>query len=100
MILITYLAFGDNVSFEFNPGGAFLINRTIEKVLETIYRQCNVVDGTEWIVKESKKRIAQGKRGLRSMSPGDLVTLTNGAYWAVYRCAGMGWEKLGGNTNL
>jgi len=67
-----------------------------KKALDFIFRQCNHVDGTEWIA--SANQVAgvnkdgspiPGK-GLRSMSSGDLVILG----CRLYLCAFAGWELL------
>jgi hypothetical protein len=95
-ILVHYIAFDSNQVFEYNGGvGGAGLSR--ENLLEVIWRQCNVVDGTEWIVGESKRRIKTGQKGLRSMSVGDIVTfVSDSGSWESYLCAGMGWEKIGG----
>lgn len=52
---------------------------TLEQ-LEFIFRQCNHVDGSEWI---------QNKE-LRSLSVGDMVVL-NGQVWV---CCDVGWKEM------
>jgi len=91
-ILVHYLAFNSNQAFEYtaNP-----VTKSTEHLLEFIFRDCNVVDGSEWVVRESKRRIEAGERGLRSMSVGDIVTLIDEDRIESYLCAGIGWTKLG-----
>lgn len=92
-ILVHYLAFNSNQSFEF-PSSLVGSSASFESVLEIIFRACNVVDGTEWIVQESKKRIQSGGKGLRSMSVGDMITFVDEGKWVSYMCEGIGWKKL------
>ena len=77
-INVAYKAFGDNNKFEF-PSELVPIWMHKIDALEVVFRQCNHVDGTEWI---------SGKR-LRSLSVGDEVSIDN----ETYLCAGCGWEK-------
>ena len=53
-------------------------------ILEYIYRECNHVNGNEWISKPE-----QQKMFLRSMSVGDMVMM-DGDLWI---CATCGWQK-------
>lgn len=97
-ILVHYNAFDSNQVFEFPVELGCDTMRAREEDLEVIFRQCNVVDGTEWIVAESRRRIARKEKGLRSMSVGDVVTFVlNDGSWESYMCAGCGWEKIGSN---
>ena len=77
-INVTYKAFRSNDVFEF-PSDLIPSGITLLDTLEVVFRQCNHVDGTEWI---------SGKR-LRSMSVDDEVTIDGD----TYICAGMGWQK-------
>ena len=77
---------GKLVSFDF-PITDFIPNGVYksEDLLEIIYRQCNHVDGTEWI---SNKK-------LRSMSCGDLVVIQfDDDQTVIWNCAGCGWERV------
>ncbi len=51
-----------------------------EKALDYIFRQCNAVDGTEWICNQK----------LRSMCVGDMIKI-DGDLWIVM---GSGWKKV------
>ena len=57
-----------------------------DNFLEVIYRQCNHVDGSEWI----------GGQKLRSMSVGDMVLATNQATdeRKLYFCDTWGWREI------
>lgn len=55
-------------------------------VLEHIFRQCNGVDGTEWISQPEQRKLK-----LRSMSVGDLVVLPTKR---LYLCKSSGWELV------
>jgi hypothetical protein len=99
-ILIQYLAFNDNKLFEFddNKIQELPLNTKHEDLLDFIYRQCNVVDGTEWI--------SQRGRGYRSMSVGDVIIILDGIppristfdlgkmTASVYQVEGIGFKKL------
>jgi hypothetical protein len=77
-INVAYKAFRSNDVFEF-PSDLIPSGMDVMNALEVVFRQCNHVDGTEWI---------SGKR-LRSMSVDDEVTVDG----TTYVCAGFGWEK-------
>lgn len=51
-------------------------------ILDYIFRQCNRVNGKEWI--------STSKLKVRSLSVGDFVILDND----MYICASTGWEKF------
>ena len=57
---------------------------TTNDILDTVFRQCNHVDNTEWIA--SKK--------LRSMSVGDEILLVEGSLVEKYLVAGCGFHRL------
>lgn len=57
-----------------------------QEVLEHIFRQCNAVDGTEWISQPEQRALK-----LRSMSVGDLVVLPTRR---LYLCKPQGWELV------
>ena len=64
-------------------------NMDVDSILDLIFRQCNHVDGNEWI---------EGKK-LRSMSVGDMVKLTFdlgylGERVDLFCCQNIGWKKL------
>lgn len=92
-ILIHYVAFQSNQAFEYT--GPVGDSASFLDLLELIFRQCNVVDGTEWVVQESARRMAAKQKGLRSMNVGDIVTFIDGTKWESYLCAGVGWELVG-----
>lgn len=94
-ILVHYNAFNSNQVFQF-PASLF-VGETVEARLESVFRQCNVVDGAEWISGESARRIRINGRGLRSMSAGDSVTIINGNDWETWSCEGCGWKLIGAN---
>lgn len=89
LILVRYLAFGSNLQFVFDGNVAETIGEFDDAdILERVFRQCNHVDGTEWIA---------GKP-LRSMSVGDLVTLIDTSADLTeqareYQVAGCGWNR-------
>jgi hypothetical protein len=81
-ITVTYKAFGStDVSTDvFNfPSELIPDGMSVYDALEVVFRQCNHVDGTEWI---------EGKK-LRSLSVDDQVNIDG----VTYVCAGFGWEK-------
>jgi len=51
-----------------------------KRILKFVYRECNRVDGSEWI---------SGKK-LRSMSVGDMIMMDN----VVYVCCMAGWKTI------
>jgi hypothetical protein len=77
-INVTYKAFRCNDAFEF-PGDLIPDGMDVMDALEVVFRQCNHVDGTEWI----------SGSGRRSMCVDDEVTIDG----TTYVCAGFGWEK-------
>jgi hypothetical protein len=77
-INVAYKAFRSTDVFEF-PSDLIPNGMDVMDALEVVFRQCNHVDGSEWI---------SGKR-LRSMSVDDEVTVDGN----TYVCAGFGWEK-------
>jgi hypothetical protein len=77
-INVAYKAFRSTDTFEF-PSELIPSGTDVLDALEVVFRQCNHVDGSEWI---------SGKR-LRSMSVDDEVTIDS----ETYVCAGFGWEK-------
>lgn len=100
-IIVHYLAFHSDQAFEFptdllnEPPTPLPPARNTMDILEAVFRQCNVVDGTEWIVEESRRRISRGDKGLRSMSVGDIVTFFyDGGKWESYLCEGCGWKVI------
>lgn len=95
ILIVHYNAFNSNQAFQF----PFPENeKDTTDLLESVFRQCNVVDGSEWIVQESHRRIKAGQKGLRSMSVGDSVTLVRENGWETWLCAGIGWEKIGSSA--
>lgn len=78
-ITVAYKAFRSTDVFNF-PSELIPAGLEVKDALEVVYRECNHVDGTEWI---------EGKK-LRSMSVGDEVTVDG----VKYVCAGCGWEKI------
>jgi len=91
LIVISYLVFGDNFSFVYDNLSAtnFVGHVEDEVLLESIFRDTNHVDGTEWIA---------GKP-LRSLSVGDVVTIIDSELPVqkqvrAYRVEGIGWKKL------
>lgn len=103
-ILVQYLAFDDNKLFEFDhPKVQELpLNTKHEDLLEFVYRECNVVDGNEWISDSNKNKGTK----YRSMSVGDIVIILDGIpprvstfdcghmTASVFQVQGMGWKKL------
>lgn len=80
-ITIHYLAFYSNeASFEFPAELVKGLN--IKDALEVIYRQCNHVDGTEWIA----------DKPFRSFSCGDEIQIGN----RRFRCLPAGWDEVFG----
>lgn len=81
VIIIYPQEFKEPIVFEF-PLGKFGWDeyKTPTEILEYIFRQCNHVDGSEWIQ----------NKGLRSFSVGDMVVL-NGQIWV---CCGAGWKEI------
>ena len=77
-INVAYKAFRSNDTFEF-PSDIIPSGTTLLDALEVVFRECNHVDGSEWIA---------GKR-LRSMSVEDEVTIDGN----TFICANMGWVK-------
>ena len=60
-------------------------NASVRRILETIYRQMNHVDGSEWVAQKQ----------MRSMSVGDMVVIAWNPYMVgVWLCKWMGWEKI------
>ena len=57
---------------------------TTNDILDTVFRQCNHVDGKEWIEGEE----------LRSMSVGDEILLIEGSLVEKYLVAGCGFTRL------
>lgn len=90
-ILVHYRAFGSDVVFEFTAERSGGLPVADETLLEWVFRECNHVDGEEWI---STDPVAQYQR-LRSMSVGDEVMLL-GEDGEVrrWRVAGCGWERV------
>jgi len=78
-ITIAYKSFGSTDIFNF-PSDLIPAGMEVEDALEVVFRECNHVDGTEWIA--NKK--------LRSMSVGDEVNVDG----VAYVCAAFSWEKL------
>lgn len=86
-ILVKYVAFNSNDVFECTSKKALdALNNGVSHmdVLEVVFRECNYVDGSEWIA--DKK--------LRSMCVDDVVTLIENGAANSYVCAGIGWEKI------
>lgn len=94
-IIVHYLAFNTNEAFSFPAN--FLPGESTNEILETIFRECNAMDGSEWIVEETRQRLERGeRRGLRSMCAGDCVTLLqDDGTWEVWRCEEVGWKRMG-----
>lgn len=89
IVLVHYKAFGSNQMFNFNcePDNSVSLSDFCESdLLEFIFRQCNHVDGTEWIA----------NKNLRSMSVGDEVVLIRSDKQPVERrrVAAIGWEHV------
>jgi len=93
-VFVDYKAFGSNLSFVFT-GENFLShnqrfdNLTDEEVLEFVFRQCNHVDGDEWISQNEQARSMR----LRSMSVGDIVSIARDRSLTRYTCEPIGWKK-------
>jgi hypothetical protein len=100
-ILIHYNAFPSDGNPVFEFPSELVAGATVDEALEIIFRQCNVVDGTEWITSENKRRISRKEKGLRSMCVDDVVVFwhDNGD-WEAHRCAGCGWKLIGSNISL
>jgi hypothetical protein len=77
-INVAYKAFRSNDTFEF-PSDLIPSGITLLDTLDFVFRQCNHVDGTEWI---ANKR-------LRSMSVEDEVSIDGN----TFICANVGWVK-------
>ena len=95
-ILIHYVAFQTNRVFEFTSDANVPISSNIEDVLEFIFRQCNVVDGDEWISLENRRLIQSGSTQLlRSMYADDVVIfIKDNGQFSAHRCGSIGWEKI------
>jgi hypothetical protein len=89
-VLVHLLAFGSNTLFAFTGEdklrqGVGLSDLAETDLLEFVFRQCNHVDGSEWI---------EG-RPLRSLSVGDVViVIRKGSEVSRYRCDGCGWSRF------
>ena len=85
-ILVHYRAFDDDQMFVFTGTNdkSLLPESDVDFLLDSVFRECNHVDGTEWIA---------GKH-LRSLSVDDEVIIINDGEISRYRCARIGWEKL------
>jgi hypothetical protein len=60
-------------------------NQPDEQVLDQVFRQCNHVDGTEWI----------SNSGYRSMMVGDLITIVDpDTGIRIFQVEAIGWKKL------
>lgn len=80
MILVIQIqTFQEPRVFEF-PSKDISITADDYDVLDYVFRQCNHVNGQEWI---------HGKK-LRSLSVGDMVEI-NGS---LYVCCSIGWQRL------
>ena len=73
--------FQEPTVFEFPLPPGFYFRNNQEGVLDYIYRQCNHVDGTEWIA---------CRRDLRSMCIGDMAKVGS----TLWVCQGAGWLKI------
>ncbi len=85
-VLVHYLAFGSDTLFQFTgePKNSVGLEDFAEvDLLEFIFRECNHVDGSEWI----------DARPLRSMSVGDVVIVARAGNVQRYRCEGCGWSR-------
>jgi hypothetical protein len=88
-ILVHYRAFGDDKMFVFTgcdqAGMLTMISGNSDgSILDIIYRECNHVDGTEWIA----------RKPLRSLSVGDEVIIIDRDLITRYRCAMVGWDII------
>lgn len=80
MILVILTGrFEEPVVYEF-PSDNIDITKSDDDVLDHVFRECNHVNGNEWI---------DGKE-LRSLSVGDMVEI-NGT---LYVCCNVGWKRL------
>ena len=70
-------------TFVFDNGESMLL-ATTNDILDTVFRQCNHVDGMEWIADKE----------LRSMSVGDEILLIEGSLVEKYLVAGCGFTRL------
>ncbi len=96
-IIYNHGLFQEPTTFEFPVGNwRSITNKAedtmkVEPVLELIFRQCNCVDGTEWISTQKELK-------LRSMSVGDMVLLKyNGFHSMVTQlwvCCMTGWKNI------
>lgn len=67
--------------------------KTVEQALEFIFRQCNRVDGTEWISSEEFQDCYSFP--VRSLSVGDVVRfIGSGGFRACYVCESLGWQEI------
>jgi hypothetical protein len=72
-----------------------------EQALEVIFRQLNVVDGTE-LISQPRFRADMRMSGyprVRSMSVGDTVTIRFPGNRATFVCEGCGWKQLHANPS-
>jgi hypothetical protein len=81
-ILIHLKAFGSNQMFVYD-GPTLPLSGEQDK-LEVIFRECNHVDGNEWIA---------GKP-YRSLSCGDDIIFLDGNTVERFHCAPIGWNKI------
>jgi hypothetical protein len=82
-ILVHYRAFDDDKMFIFTGANDKSLSpkSDVHFLLDTIFRECNHVNGTEWIA----------NKPLRSLSVGDEVIIIEGEQISRYRCATVGW---------
>jgi hypothetical protein len=84
-ILIHLKAFGSDQMFVFTGfHGAIRCLANKIDVLEEIFRQCNHVDGNEWIA----------EKPYRSLSCGDDVIFLDGNTVERFHCDPAGWSKI------
>jgi predicted Fe-S protein YdhL (DUF1289 family) len=76
----------EGIRLRYDVPSHFVTGKDDEEALEIIFRQCNRVDGNEWISK-------CGFRA-RSLSCGDVVSIDD----RHYICQGCGWQQLDRET--
>jgi hypothetical protein len=74
--------------------------KTCEDALEVIFRQCNHVDGTEWISQPEFRKDYSEFPNIRSFSVGDCVTFRGiGGFRKYYVCEGCGFAEISQDDN-
>lgn len=90
IVIVHYKAFRSDTLFQFTHESVIDPDVTNLELLEIAFRQCNHVDGNEWISLDPYARTLR----LRSMSVGDEITFIEAAKVTRYRCEGCGWQQI------